>query len=114
MNRQQQRNLRRQMKTHKNAQNKAGGYVKYGQQVREQQVYGGKNYTEVLFNSVGLALHRLHNMDADQVREIWTFCDDMITQYGQTEISADTIKAMAEEEIGISCNYADISEGEDS
>ena len=112
MNRQQRRNLYRQMKAHKNAQNKAQDFVNYGRKIREQQVYGGLNYTEVLFNSVGLALHRLHNMDADQVRAVWKYCDDMITQYGQTKISADTIKAMAEEEIGISCNFEDIPEGE--
>jgi len=113
MNRAQQRNLYRQMKSHRNAQNKARDFVDYGRQVQKNFVEGNTTYTEIVFNALGLALHRKYGFGKARVAEVWKLADQLIGEYGQGLFSADELKQKAAEEIGISCNYADIPEGED-
>lgn len=112
MNRTRQRNLYRQMKSHKNAQNKARNFVNYGRQVNKNVAEGNTTWTEIVFNALGLALYRKHGFNGDQIREVWILADQLITEYGQELFSADEIKQKAEEEIGVSCNYGEVPEGE--
>ena len=113
MNRAQQRNLYRQMKSHRNAQNKVQGFVNYGKQVNKNVAEGNMTWTEIVFNALGLALCRKYGFDKEQVGEVWTLADQLITELGQDLISADEIKKAAEEEIGVSCNFVNMPEGED-
>ena len=112
MNRAQQRNLYRQMKSHRNAQNKARDFVDYGRQVQKNFVEGNTTYTEIVFNALGLALHRKYGFGKARVAEVWKLADRLITELGEDLISADEIKKAAEEEIGVSCNFVDMPEGE--
>ena len=112
MNRAQQRSLYRQMKSHKNAQNKAQDFVNYGRKVQKNFVEGNTTYTEIVFNALGLALHRKYGFGKARVAEVWKMADQLIGEYGQGLFSSDEIKQKAEEEIGISCNYGEVMEGE--
>lgn len=105
MNRQQKRNLYWQMKSHNSRQSKVKSYVDYGKQVNKNVVEGNVIYTEVAFNALGLAMHRLYGFGMKRTRDVWTLADELVAQYGQGLISAEEIKRQAEEEIGISCNF---------
>ncbi len=108
MNRQQQRNLYRQMKSHKNAQNKAQDFVRYGKQVQRNYVDGNVTWTEIVYNAMGLALHRKYGFGKKRVGEVWKLADQLITEYAHEATYSETIKRHAREEIGLSCDYVDL------